>query len=465
MSRSVAWSLLGSLIVAGLIALAGCSTQYFYGEREAWRGEAEVACLNSGAVREGPDRVRISAINGPGICGADYPLRISALGEGAPLGYDDEPVRPPGAIPDGALPQQWPIVQPNAATPPPATTPYGAPPYVQRPFGQPSYAQPQYSRPQYPQPQSAAAAPAGAPMSIYAPGVPIPEPDGTDFQPSPPQPYGGAQAGGVQAARADALPPARYPSPYPQASYRVPQAYPPPPANEPPPDDWAREEQPSPGAEDQAPLGPPRGPPVTGAIGPVQVRPAATLACPIVSALDQWITVEVQPAALRWFRQPVVEIKQISAYSCRGMNGDPSAHISEHAFGNALDIAEFVLADGHKISVQYGWRGTPEEQGFLHDVQSAACKEFTTVLAPGANVYHYNHIHVDLMRHASGRHICQPAAIPGEVVAERARARYAAQHPGDPAVTGSIRANRFSPALGYSRGDDDHLPLAIPGED
>ena len=85
--------------------------------------------------------------------------------------------------------------------------------------------------------------------------------------------------------------------------------------------------------------------------------------------------------------------------------------------------------------MQYGWRGTPEEQGFLHDVQLAACEEFTTVLAPGANVYHYNHIHVDLMRRASGRRICEPAAIPGEVVAERARARYAAQHYGEHYVT------------------------------
>ena len=161
-------------------------------------------------------------------------------------------------------------------------------------------------------------------------------------------------------------------------------------------------------------------------------KPTATLACPIVSALDQWITAAVQPAALHWFRQPVVEIKQISAYSCRGMNGNPNAHISEHAFGNALDIAEFVLADGHKITVQYGWHGAPEEQGFLHDVQLAACQEFSTVLAPGANIYHYNHIHVDLMRRSSGRRICEPSAIPGEVVAERARARYATQHFGDP---------------------------------
>ena len=176
---------------------------------------------------------------------------------------------------------------------------------------------------------------------------------------------------------------------------------------------------------------------VTASAGPVEVKPPATLACPIVSALDQWISAAVQPAAQHWFRQPVVEIKQISAYSCRGMNGDPNAHISEHAFGNAIDVAEFTLADGHKVSVQYGWHGTPEEQAFLHDVQSAACDQFTTVLAPGANVYHYNHIHVDLMRHYNSRHICEPAAISGEVAFERARAHYAAQH-GSPGVTGSI---------------------------
>ena len=119
------------------------------------------------------------------------------------------------------------------------------------------------------------------------------------------------------------------------------------------------------------------------------------------------------------------------------MNGDPNAHISEHAFGNALDVAEFTLADGHKVSVQYGWHGTPEEQAFLHDVQSAACEQFTTVLAPGANVYHYNHIHVDLMRHYNSRHICEPSAISGQVAFERARSQYAAKH-GDPGITGAL---------------------------
>ena len=78
------------------------------------------------------------------------------------------------------------------------------------------------------------------------------------------------------------------------------------------------------------------------------------------------------------------------------------ARISEHAFGNALDIASFTLADGRKVTVKDGWRGLPEEQGFLRDVQSAACDQFTTVLAPGSNRFHYDHIHVDLMRRSSG---------------------------------------------------------------
>jgi hypothetical protein len=183
------------------------------------------------------------------------------------------------------------------------------------------------------------------------------------------------------------------------------------------------------------------------AVGPVTVKPAATLACPIVSALDHWLAESVQPAAMRWFGARVVEIKQISAYSCRGMNGNPHAHISEHAFGNALDVAGFTLADGRYISVQHGWKGLPEEQGFLRDVEAGACQRFTTVLAPGANVYHYNHIHVDLMRRASRRLICKPAAVSGEEVAARAMQRngYASR---EPAVTGSLgkkaRAHRHS---------------------
>ena len=141
---------------------------------------------------------------------------------------------------------------------------------------------------------------------------------------------------------------------------------------------------------------------------------------------------------MRWFGVRVVEIKQISAYSCRGMNGNPHAHISEHAFGNALDIAAFTLADGRRITVKDGWHGMPEEQGFLRDVQGAACQQFNTVLAPGSNVYHDDHIHVDLMRRSSGRIICQPAAVSGEQVAARAGRAQLPMRRREPWVTGSL---------------------------
>jgi hypothetical protein len=167
------------------------------------------------------------------------------------------------------------------------------------------------------------------------------------------------------------------------------------------------------------------------------VKPTATLACPIISVLDRWFAESVQPAAQRWFGVRVVEIRQISAYSCRGMNGNPHAHISEHAFGNALDIAAFTLADGRRITVKTGWNGMPEEQGFLRDIQASACQQFNTVLAPGSNAQHADHFHVDLMRRASGRLICQPAAVSGEQVAARAGGRdmYGAR---EPYATGSL---------------------------
>jgi hypothetical protein len=410
MAKGVRKYLVGSVVLAALIAVAGCS-HYLFAEREPWRREAEVACLSSGAVESVPGRVHISSIEGPGICGMDYPLRVSAVGENAmlratpssaPLSYDDEPPRPPSSIPSGEMPKQWPGVQSNPLPPPQGTTSpygqqpqYGQPQYSQAPYQPPQYGQPQYTPPQYGQ------------------------------QPYSPPAYGTPRYGSQQSAAAAPGPPMSLAAPVPSLA--------------------------SP-------------PMVTASVGPVEVKPAATLACPMVSALDKWIGEAVQPAALKWFRQPVVEIKQISSYSCRGMNGNPNAHISEHAFGNALDIAEFDLADGHKVSVQYGWHGTPEEQGFLHDVQSAACQEFPTVLAPGANVYHYNHIHVDLMRHAGRRFICEPGAIPGEVAAARARAQYAAEHH-YPGVTGSIKAKTSRPSPTYSSRDDDRLPAAEPGDD
>src|SRR6185503_9187400 len=94
MARGVARYLVGSLVVLGL---AACGKSWL-AERDAWRHEAEVACLKSGQVKETPALVRIQPITGPGICGADFPLKVSALGEGNAIGFADD-LRPPGSIP------------------------------------------------------------------------------------------------------------------------------------------------------------------------------------------------------------------------------------------------------------------------------------------------------------------------------------------------------------------------------
>jgi hypothetical protein len=397
MTRGVSLYLVGSLV---LVALSGCGRGFFTAEREPWRAEAERACLKSGAVKETADLVRINPISGPGVCGAEYPLKVAAIGESSmTFGFADD-LRPPAPI---ANQPRWPVSQPS----------YAPSPYPQASLRPTTYpgAQPSAPpvQPSYPSPQPQA----GAPMPLNAPGV-APSDDDDEIADAEPR--------ASQSRPSD-------PS-YPPASSSMPPR-----------------------------LGPVQGSPINR-FGPVALKPAATLACPIVSTLDRWLVDGVQPAAQRWFGAPVVEIKQISAYSCRGMNGNSRAHISEHAFGNALDIAAFTLADGRRISVKEGWKGMPEEQGFLRDVQAAACQLFNTVLAPGSNVYHYDHIHVDLMRRASGRIICQPAAVSGEQIAARAAPRgYAGRDPSrDLGITGAIGKSKRVYARGpLSREDRDTI--------
>jgi len=143
--------------------------------------------------------------------------------------------------------------------------------------------------------------------------------------------------------------------------------------------------------------------------GSVALKQRVTLACPALAEAEAWLADTIQPAANLYFGQPVAEINA-GTYACRGRNNQAGAKLSEHSFGNAVDIMSFKLADGYVITVKGGWRGTEAEQGFLREVFLGACARFSTVLAPGSNVFHYDHIHVDLARHDPRglRRICQP---------------------------------------------------------
>ena len=498
--------LAGGSLLAVLLALAGCgrgSVNWGAAERESWRSQAEAECIKSGAVKPTAAVVRMDPV-GDGYCGADYPFKVAALGEGmTALGYA-EPLRPPAAIPSGSMPQ-WPVNDARYQSPPPpaARMPQGetlqwtpGPPPARQPSaplaitpnsgslddvaigrapGRPS---PAYETRNIP--------PAYEPRAIASPAY---EP-----RPSAPPTYEPPPQHNYRAPQAQPLSRPRYEPPRNEAPYQQPRYAPTVPDDIPddavlpnrnggrettiPSRDMYRAPQretyaPPPQRDTYAPAARPLSGPRLGAqrnYTPVKaaVSPPATLACPIVTSLDKWVAEGIQPAAMRWFGQPVVEIKQISSYSCRGMVG--GSGISEHAFGNALDVAGFVLADGRKVMVKSGWHGAPEEAGFLHDVHGSACRYFNTVLGPGYNIYHYDHFHVDLKLRSSGNTSCRPNPVSGEVAAARQaqKSKYANRR--DPLITGSVgrkskRLQDYAEDAETAGALGKKIPVAVAGED
>ena len=122
-------------------------------------------------------------------------------------------------------------------------------------------------------------------------------------------------------------------------------------------------------------------------------RPPTT--CAVAAALELWLQQEVQPAAVELLGSPVAGIEHYGAYSCRRLYGAATGRWSEHATGNAIDIAAFVLEDGRRLSVLGDWAGDEPEAEFLHRVRDGACGLFGTVLSPDYNEAHADHLHFD----------------------------------------------------------------------
>ena len=151
--------------------------------------------------------------------------------------------------------------------------------------------------------------------------------------------------------------------------------------------------------------------------GQIGIDKRLTIDCPMTAALETWVDTVVEPDAQARFGQKIAGVNVFGAYSCRSIDNQPGERLSEHAFGNAVDVAGFTLADGRQISFVRDWKqeGT-QESAFLHEVQAGACQVFTTVLAPGSDVFHYNHVHLDLANHGATntgpRRICRPNPAP-----------------------------------------------------
>lgn len=133
--------------------------------------------------------------------------------------------------------------------------------------------------------------------------------------------------------------------------------------------------------------------------GGVRLSRPATLSRKAAQQLDVWLRTEAIPA-IGNKGGGLVEIQVASHYACRTRNSQPGARLSEHAKGNAIDIAAFVLADGTRLSVLDDWNG-PNDR-LMQRLHGSACGPFGTVLGPNADRHHQDHFHFDVADHRSG---------------------------------------------------------------
>ncbi|MEM8590171.1 MAG: extensin family protein [Pseudomonadota bacterium] len=127
--------------------------------------------------------------------------------------------------------------------------------------------------------------------------------------------------------------------------------------------------------------------------GLIALDETATLTCTTALAVDSFQREVVHPLALHYFGQPVVSMELWGSYACRGRTGN-AGRLSEHAFGRAIDVAGFRLADGTMVMVTDWYRSTPGG-AFLQAVARGACDHFSVVLTPVSDAAHRDHFHLD----------------------------------------------------------------------
>lgn len=137
----------------------------------------------------------------------------------------------------------------------------------------------------------------------------------------------------------------------------------------------------------------------------VALAPAAIMNCALARAAAQFLHGEASRIAEARLGARISGIAHASTYVCRPRNG--TSKLSEHAFANALDIAAFDLADGRSLTVKAYGPIDLASRDFLREFRGAACGPFKTVLGPGSDADHADHIHLDLAQRRNGGTYCQ----------------------------------------------------------
>jgi hypothetical protein len=139
----------------------------------------------------------------------------------------------------------------------------------------------------------------------------------------------------------------------------------------------------------------------------VALSPPGTMRCRTAVNLARWTRDVVAPMLGK--AQPkerLAEVNQASTYVCRKRNGAGAGKISEHAHGNALDIAGFTFKSGKTFTIAPREEEPTLNGAFQRAIASAACLYFSTVLDPGSDKAHETHLHLDTLKRKGGYRHC-----------------------------------------------------------
>src|SRR5262249_40277996 len=123
----------------------------------------------------------------------------------------------------------------------------------------------------------------------------------------------------------------------------------------------------------------------------IPLNPPATLRCTMAEAVVNWVRADLT-AIVRDLGSPLRAIQNFDSYECRGRNRIVGARVSEHGKGNAIDIRGLRLASGRVVELT----DVHVARDVRERLRRSACSRFTTVLGPGSDGYHENHVHMDL---------------------------------------------------------------------
>ncbi len=134
----------------------------------------------------------------------------------------------------------------------------------------------------------------------------------------------------------------------------------------------------------------------------VAIAPPATLRCEMAQAVTAWLREAVAPAAQK-LGAPLRRLDNLGSYECRGRDRVRGATLSEHGRADALDVHDFRLGNGRIIVLADP--NAPKD--FRDAVRDSACARFSTVLGPGADSEHAEHVHIDLEERRNNYKLCE----------------------------------------------------------